>query len=182
MIKVVAILSADQPSCPSFVDMHYLLYYQTCSIIIVSFLYDCPLSTSPPLHLYVQTVGQGNWKVIQPQNLVKYLLVANYRDIYFYVFADRNMSGTVTEETPAATVRPSQPGELTEEVLAALRNDFYADDKNRLAQNVCSRSDPLEACLQRRWAVFLDPLRPFLYSIYTSYVCTMYKEGRNWFN
>jgi len=56
----------------------------------------------------------------------------------------------VTEETPAAAVRPSQPGELTEEVLAALRNDFYADDKNRLAQNVCSRSDPLEACLQRR--------------------------------
>ena len=33
MINVVAILFPDQPSCPSFVDMRYLLYYQTCSII-----------------------------------------------------------------------------------------------------------------------------------------------------
>lgn len=31
-----------------------------------------------------------------------------------------------------------------------MRERFYASDRNRLAQNVCSRSDPLEACLNRR--------------------------------
>ena len=41
-------------------------------------------------------------------------------------------------------------GELTEEVLAQFRQEFYSSDKNKLAQNVCSRSDPLEACLKRR--------------------------------
>ena len=41
-------------------------------------------------------------------------------------------------------------GELTEDILNQLRDQFYSCDKNRLAQNVCSRSDPLEACLQRR--------------------------------
>jgi len=40
-------------------------------------------------------------------------------------------------------------GELTEEVLTKLRSEFFSSDKNRLALNVCSRSDPLEACLQR---------------------------------
>jgi len=40
-------------------------------------------------------------------------------------------------------------GELTGEVLDKLREQFYACDKNKLAQNVCSRSDPLEACLKR---------------------------------
>ena len=41
-------------------------------------------------------------------------------------------------------------GELTGEVLDKLREQFYACEKNKLAQNVCSRSDPLEACLKRR--------------------------------
>jgi len=40
-------------------------------------------------------------------------------------------------------------GELTIDLLAALRADFFKSEKNRLALNVCSRSDPLEACLQR---------------------------------
>lgn len=40
-------------------------------------------------------------------------------------------------------------GELTQEVLSKLREEFFSSDKNRLALNVCSRSDPLEACLQR---------------------------------
>jgi len=40
-------------------------------------------------------------------------------------------------------------GELTEEILNKLRDEFFSSDKNRLAQNVCSRSDPLEACLKR---------------------------------
>ena len=30
-----------------------------------------------------------------------------------------------------------------------LREEFYKDDKNRLAQNVVSRSDPLETCMSR---------------------------------
>lgn len=50
----------------------------------------------------------------------------------------------------SSTVSTVKEGQLTEEVLAALRSGFYADDKNRLAQNVCSRSDPLDVCLQRR--------------------------------
>jgi len=42
-----------------------------------------------------------------------------------------------------------QSGELTEEVISKMKAEFYMSDKNRLAQNVCSRSDPLEACLNR---------------------------------
>ena len=33
--------------------------------------------------------------------------------------------------------------------METLREEFYADDKNRFALNVVSRSDPLEACLSR---------------------------------
>lgn len=33
--------------------------------------------------------------------------------------------------------------------MEAFRKEFYADDKNRLAQNVVSRTNPLEACLSR---------------------------------
>ena len=39
--------------------------------------------------------------------------------------------------------------ELTIDQMEALRTEFYADDKNRFALNVVSRSDPLEACLSR---------------------------------
>ncbi|KAH8402329.1 hypothetical protein KR009_011413 [Drosophila setifemur] len=37
---------------------------------------------------------------------------------------------------------------LTEEQLAAWRSDFYDSAKNRLAQNVCTARDPLNACLR----------------------------------
>ena len=33
--------------------------------------------------------------------------------------------------------------------MEGLREEFYKDDKNRLAQNVVSRSDPLETCMSR---------------------------------
>ena len=39
--------------------------------------------------------------------------------------------------------------ELTSNEMETLREEFYADDKNRFALNVVSRSDPLEACLSR---------------------------------
>jgi len=39
--------------------------------------------------------------------------------------------------------------ELTIDQLENLRKEFFADDKNRFALNVVSRSDPLEACLSR---------------------------------
>ena len=39
--------------------------------------------------------------------------------------------------------------ELTSVRMEELREDFYKDDKNRLAQNVVSRSDPLETCMSR---------------------------------
>jgi len=41
-------------------------------------------------------------------------------------------------------------GELTSERVEEMREEFYNDPKNRLAQNVCSRSDPIEACLTRK--------------------------------
>ena len=41
-------------------------------------------------------------------------------------------------------------GELTAEITEGFKQDFYSTNQNRLAQNVCTRSDPLEACLSRR--------------------------------
>ena len=41
-------------------------------------------------------------------------------------------------------------GELTAEIVDGFKHDFFSSDQNRLAQNVCTRSDPLEACLTRR--------------------------------
>jgi len=41
-------------------------------------------------------------------------------------------------------------GELTAEIMDGFKQDFFSSDQNRLAQNVCTRSDPLEACLTRR--------------------------------
>jgi len=41
-------------------------------------------------------------------------------------------------------------GTLSPEWADTMREQFYSSDKNRLAQNVCSRSDPIEACLTRR--------------------------------
>ena len=43
----------------------------------------------------------------------------------------------------------TQFSELTSVRMEELREDFYKDDKNRLAQNVVSRSDPLETCMSR---------------------------------
>ncbi|XP_078042361.1 bleomycin hydrolase isoform X1 [Augochlora pura] len=40
--------------------------------------------------------------------------------------------------------------ELTNEVLAQLRENFYEDSRNILAQNICTRTHPLEACISRR--------------------------------
>jgi len=45
---------------------------------------------------------------------------------------------------------PLSPGALTEDRLDALRAQFRGDAKTQLAQNVVSRSDPLETCLTRR--------------------------------
>ncbi|XP_012269772.2 bleomycin hydrolase isoform X2 [Athalia rosae] len=41
-------------------------------------------------------------------------------------------------------------GILTPDILNELRTKFYADDRNVLAQNVCTKSDPLEACVSRK--------------------------------
>lgn len=41
-------------------------------------------------------------------------------------------------------------GELTSDTLDSFRSSFGKDKKNLFAQNVVSRSDPLEACLQRK--------------------------------
>jgi bleomycin hydrolase len=39
---------------------------------------------------------------------------------------------------------------LGPETLQKFRNDFYADSKNILAQNICTRVDPLDVCLSRK--------------------------------
>jgi len=41
-------------------------------------------------------------------------------------------------------------GELSIDRLDQLRQQFFNEDKNRLAMNVCTRSDPIEACLTRK--------------------------------
>ncbi|XP_076231536.1 bleomycin hydrolase isoform X2 [Calliopsis andreniformis] len=41
-------------------------------------------------------------------------------------------------------------GALTPEVLSQLRAKFYEDSRNVLAQNVCTRINPLEACISRK--------------------------------
>jgi len=38
---------------------------------------------------------------------------------------------------------------ISSELLRSLRETFYADEKNRLAQNACTRTDPLEICTSR---------------------------------
>lgn len=40
--------------------------------------------------------------------------------------------------------------ELTPKLLSSFRENFYSNNTTRLAQNVCTRSDPLEACLTRK--------------------------------
>lgn len=39
---------------------------------------------------------------------------------------------------------------LDNEILGKFRDNFYADKKNLLSLNVCSRNDPLEVCLSRK--------------------------------
>lgn len=39
---------------------------------------------------------------------------------------------------------------LSAETLQKFRNSFYADTKNILAQNVCTRVDPLDVCMSRK--------------------------------
>jgi len=39
---------------------------------------------------------------------------------------------------------------LDPEILQKLRNNFYDDPKNVLAQNVCTRIDPFDVCLSRK--------------------------------
>ncbi|XP_026674690.1 bleomycin hydrolase isoform X2 [Ceratina calcarata] len=41
-------------------------------------------------------------------------------------------------------------GVLTTEILDQLREKFYEDSRNSLAQNVCTRTNPLEACASRK--------------------------------
>lgn len=39
---------------------------------------------------------------------------------------------------------------LTKDIVNQLRSKFFADPHNLQAQNVCSRVDPLEACISRQ--------------------------------
>ena len=39
---------------------------------------------------------------------------------------------------------------LSPETVQKFRSNFYADPKNILAQNVCTRVDPLDVCLSRK--------------------------------
>lgn len=41
---------------------------------------------------------------------------------------------------------------LTKEIIEKYRNSFYQEEKNVLAQNVCSRVDPFDVCLVRKHA------------------------------
>ena len=52
-------------------------------------------------------------------------------------------------KNPAITMVASA-GALTSEVISQLRSKFYEDSRNTLAQNVCTRINPLEACISRK--------------------------------
>lgn len=39
---------------------------------------------------------------------------------------------------------------MTPEVLNQLRAKFYADNRNVQAQNVCTKTNPIEACISRK--------------------------------
>merc|ERR1712173_268536 len=54
-----------------------------------------------------------------------------------------------TTENPCVEHKMTE-WQLTEEVLAALREDFFSDDKNRLAQHFSLRTNPLEASINWR--------------------------------
>jgi len=71
-----------------------------------------------------------------------------------------------TSDTPSVETSEGGPhGVLTNDVLDSLRKDFYDDNKNRLAMNVCSRADPTEAaltrkCIEERVHVFNHKVEP----------------------
>lgn len=46
-------------------------------------------------------------------------------------------------------IKPFFSDELSQNQIAEYKKNFYADSKNVLAQNVCSRIDPFDACISR---------------------------------
>nr|XP_033341829.1 bleomycin hydrolase isoform X1 [Megalopta genalis] len=70
--------------------------------------------------------------------------------------------------------------ELTNEVLAQLREKFYEDSRNILAQNICTRSHPIEACISRK--VLEESQHVFTHKIETEGkpITNQKRSGRCW--
>ncbi|XP_076640761.1 bleomycin hydrolase isoform X2 [Halictus rubicundus] len=70
--------------------------------------------------------------------------------------------------------------ELTDELLAQLREKFYEDRRNVLAQNVCTRTHPIEACISRK--VLEDSQHVFTHKIETEGkpITNQKRSGRCW--
>ncbi|CAL7950263.1 unnamed protein product [Xylocopa violacea] len=71
-------------------------------------------------------------------------------------------------------------GVLTTEILDKLSAKFYEDNRNTLAQNVCTRINPLEACISRR--VLQESQHVFTYKISTEGkpITNQMHSGRCW--
>ncbi|KAJ8978771.1 hypothetical protein NQ317_015495 [Molorchus minor] len=74
-------------------------------------------------------------------------------------------------EPPAMTSFAfSVKGALSQETLEKFKKNFYAQEKNILAQNVCSRVDPFDVCLSRKpWR------RPNMFSV-KRHVCISFSD------
>lgn len=58
---------------------------------------------------------------------------------------------------------------LSLETLAKFQKDFYSDAKNVLAQNVCTRFDPFEVCINKKQtesSLHVYNIKVFLYFFY----------------
>ncbi|XP_034933674.1 bleomycin hydrolase [Chelonus insularis] len=71
------------------------------------------------------------------------------------------------------------PGELTPEILSDFRKKFHQEEKNLLAQNVCTKNDPLECCMSR--SNFEETNHVFQYKVMEAKPMTNQKNsGRCW--
>lgn len=70
--------------------------------------------------------------------------------------------------------------ELTNELLAQLREKFYEDKRNILAQNICTRTHPIEACISRK--VLEESQHVFTHKIETEGkpITNQKRSGRCW--
>lgn len=71
---------------------------------------------------------------------------------------------------------------LSEETIEKLKATFYDDPKNVLAQNACTRVEPLEICtsrcrVQETQHVFSHKVSPWCYLLFIYYIFILLDDG-----